>query len=253
MASAGLKRPSDFDLEYPSPHTSPNSSSATDPCQWSANKRRCTAFANQSMMAMPPQLANAYANNLQQQMNLANLQQQHQQNNQAHNQYHHSPTSSTAHLSSLVPPSHVASSGFKDPSLVLGTICDDVSSLIKNEVHHAHQNQQPHNQAEVPNQQQNQNQHNQQHQHQQQGQQQSQAQQQIGLPENYDAPILSMRQTQAICEKIIRERELRLREEYDKILLTKLAEQYDTFVKYTYDHIEKRYDNTNSHHASYLS
>lgn len=65
--------------------------------------------------------------------------------------------------------------------------------------------------------------------------------------------MLSIRQTQAICEKLIKEREQKLREEYDKILITKLSEQYDTFVKYTHDHIERRYNENNSHQASYLS
>lgn len=62
--------------------------------------------------------------------------------------------------------------------------------------------------------------------------------------------VLTARQTQLICEKLIKDREQKLRQEYDKILINKLAEQYDTFVKYTHDHIEKRY---NSHQASYLS
>lgn len=66
-----------------------------------------------------------------------------------------------------------------------------------------------------------------------------------------DPPILSIRQTQTIFEKLIKHREHRLREEYDKILINKLAEQHDTFVKYTRDHIERRYNQ--SHQASYLS
>lgn len=65
--------------------------------------------------------------------------------------------------------------------------------------------------------------------------------------------VLTIRQTQIICEKLIKDREQKLREEYDRILLSKLAEQYDTFVKYTHDHIEKRYNESNSHQASYLS
>ena len=44
-----------------------------------------------------------------------------------------------------------------------------------------------------------------------------------------------------------------MREEYDKILVSKLAEQFDTFVKYTHDNIERRYNEASSHQASYLS
>lgn len=45
-----------------------------------------------------------------------------------------------------------------------------------------------------------------------------------------------------ICERMLRERETVLREEYDQVLTTKLAEQYDAFVKFTYDQIQKRYE-----------
>lgn len=45
-----------------------------------------------------------------------------------------------------------------------------------------------------------------------------------------------------ICERMLRERETLLREEYNQVLTTKLAEQYDAFVKFTYDQIQKRYE-----------
>lgn len=45
-----------------------------------------------------------------------------------------------------------------------------------------------------------------------------------------------------ICERMLRERETLLREEYDQVLTAKLAEQYDAFVKFTYDQIQKRYE-----------
>lgn len=45
-----------------------------------------------------------------------------------------------------------------------------------------------------------------------------------------------------ICERMIRERESEIREEYDSVLSTKLAEQYDAFVKFTYDQIQKNYN-----------
>lgn len=45
-----------------------------------------------------------------------------------------------------------------------------------------------------------------------------------------------------ICESMLKEREDSLREQYDAVLTTKLAEQYDAFVKFTYDQIQRRYE-----------
>lgn len=44
-----------------------------------------------------------------------------------------------------------------------------------------------------------------------------------------------------ICERMIRERESEIRQEYDNVLTAKLAEQYDAFVRFTYDQIQKNY------------
>lgn len=41
---------------------------------------------------------------------------------------------------------------------------------------------------------------------------------------------------------MLKEREDYLREQYDTVLTTKLAEQYDAFVKFTYDQIQRRYE-----------
>lgn len=49
-------------------------------------------------------------------------------------------------------------------------------------------------------------------------------------------------QVQMICESMLKEREESLREQYDAVLTTKLAEQYDAFVKFTYDQIQRRYE-----------
>jgi len=40
---------------------------------------------------------------------------------------------------------------------------------------------------------------------------------------------------------MLKEKESEIREEYDNVLTTKLAEQYDAFVKFTYDQIQKNY------------
>lgn len=45
---------------------------------------------------------------------------------------------------------------------------------------------------------------------------------------------------------MLREKESEIREEYDNVLTAKLAEQYDAFVKFTYDQIQKNYDSTPS-------
>lgn len=45
-----------------------------------------------------------------------------------------------------------------------------------------------------------------------------------------------------ICERMLKERESQIREEYDRVLNTKLSEQYDAFVRFTYDQIQKRFE-----------
>lgn len=47
-----------------------------------------------------------------------------------------------------------------------------------------------------------------------------------------------------ICERMLREKESEIRQEYDNVLSQKLAEQYDTFVKFTYDQIQRNYHQT---------
>lgn len=41
---------------------------------------------------------------------------------------------------------------------------------------------------------------------------------------------------------MLKEQETQIREEYDQILHIKLSEQYDAFVKFTYDQIQKRFE-----------
>jgi len=57
-----------------------------------------------------------------------------------------------------------------------------------------------------------------------------------------DKPLFTFRQVGLICERMMKEREDCLREMYDQVLSTKLAEQYDMFVKFTYDQIQKLYE-----------
>lgn len=69
-------------------------------------------------------------------------------------------------------------------------------------------------------------------------------------PVRRDQPLFTFRQVGLICERMMKERESQIREEYDHVLSAKLAEQYDTFVKFTYDQIQKRFEGAT---PSYLS
>ncbi|KFM70861.1 Akirin, partial [Stegodyphus mimosarum] len=69
-------------------------------------------------------------------------------------------------------------------------------------------------------------------------------------PSCRDQPLFTFRQVGLICERMIKDRENQIRDEYDRILNAKLAEQYDTYVKFTYDQIQKRFE---SCVPSYLS
>jgi len=75
----------------------------------------------------------------------------------------------------------------------------------------------------------------------------------LGLtsPSLRDQPLFTFRQVGLICERLLKEREQDIRQEYDKILAAKLAEQYDAFVKFTYDHVQRRFERESI--PSYLS
>uniref|UniRef100_A0A1A9WCW0 Akirin n=1 Tax=Glossina brevipalpis TaxID=37001 RepID=A0A1A9WCW0_9MUSC len=66
---------------------------------------------------------------------------------------------------------------------------------------------------------------------------------------NPEKGLFTFKQVQLICERMLKEREDELREKYDAVLNTKLAEQYDAFVKFTHDQIIRRYEAA----PSYLS
>jgi len=69
---------------------------------------------------------------------------------------------------------------------------------------------------------------------------------------NPDQPLFSYKQVQLIAERLLQEQEAKLRAEYDRILNQKLAEQYDTFVKFAHDQIHQRLVASGAN-ASYLS
>ncbi|XP_012216183.1 akirin-2 [Linepithema humile] len=66
-----------------------------------------------------------------------------------------------------------------------------------------------------------------------------------------EKPLFTFRQVGLICERMLKEQETQIREEYDQILHIKLSEQYDAFVKFTYDQIQKRFESAAA--PSYLS
>ncbi|KAJ8943374.1 hypothetical protein NQ318_002607 [Aromia moschata] len=63
-------------------------------------------------------------------------------------------------------------------------------------------------------------------------------------PSRSEKALFTFKQVGLICERMLRERESEIREEYDSVLSAKLAEQYDAFVKFTYDQIHKNYSNS---------
>ena len=65
-----------------------------------------------------------------------------------------------------------------------------------------------------------------------------------------DTPLFTMNQVNAICERLIREREQLVREEYDKILQQKLNEQYDAFVKFTHEQIQRKFESSQCTYVS---
>nr|CAD7446870.1 unnamed protein product [Timema bartmani] len=66
-----------------------------------------------------------------------------------------------------------------------------------------------------------------------------------------EKPLFTFQQVGMICERMLKEQEGRVREEYDRILHMKLSEQYDTFVKFTYDQLRNRFESEGM--PSYLS
>jgi hypothetical protein len=72
-----------------------------------------------------------------------------------------------------------------------------------------------------------------------------------GSTKDKDKPLFTMRQVSMLCERLLKEREIAIRSEYDQVLTAKLAEQYDAFVKFTYDQIQQRFESSAA--PSYLS
>lgn len=69
-------------------------------------------------------------------------------------------------------------------------------------------------------------------------------------PQTKDQPLFTLKQVILICERMLKEQESRVREEYDKVLTCKLAEQYDAFVKFNQDQIQRRFSSSSMSYVS---
>ncbi|KAH9494671.1 Akirin-2 [Bulinus truncatus] len=62
-------------------------------------------------------------------------------------------------------------------------------------------------------------------------------------PKQKDVPLFTFKQVTMICERMIKEHEEKIRENYDKVLSNKLSEQYEAFLKFNHDQLQKRFGN----------
>lgn len=73
---------------------------------------------------------------------------------------------------------------------------------------------------------------------------------QLLSPSKKDVPLFTFKHLSMICERMLKEREEHIKEEYDKVLTCKLAEQYEAFLKFNHDQLHRRF---NESAASYVS
>lgn len=52
--------------------------------------------------------------------------------------------------------------------------------------------------------------------------------------------LFTFKQVRLICERMLREQEVALRAEYESVLSNKLAEQYEAFVRFNIDQVQRR-------------
>lgn len=70
-------------------------------------------------------------------------------------------------------------------------------------------------------------------------------------PNKRDIPLFTFKQVSMICERMLKERESQIREQYNNVLTCKMAEQYEAFLKFNHDQIQKRFSGDTV--ASYVS
>jgi len=69
-------------------------------------------------------------------------------------------------------------------------------------------------------------------------------------PSKKDIPLFTFKQVSLVCERMMREREEHIRQQYDQVLSCKLAEQYEAFLKFNHDQLSRRFKEAA---ASYVS
>jgi hypothetical protein len=52
---------------------------------------------------------------------------------------------------------------------------------------------------------------------------------------------------------MLKERETEIRAEYDRVLSLKLAEQYDAFVKFNHDQLQRRFEGSNAPSCEFVT
>lgn len=60
-------------------------------------------------------------------------------------------------------------------------------------------------------------------------------------PNKRDVPLFTFRQVSMICERMVKDREDQIREEYNSVLTNKIAEQYEAFLKFNHDQLRRRF------------
>jgi hypothetical protein len=65
-----------------------------------------------------------------------------------------------------------------------------------------------------------------------------------------DIPLFTMKQVDVVCKRMVQEHEERCREQFDKVLSNKLAEQYESFLNFNHDQLSNRFHSCD---ASYVS
>lgn len=70
-------------------------------------------------------------------------------------------------------------------------------------------------------------------------------------PNKRDTPLFTFKQVSMICERMLKDREEEIKSEYNSVLTSKLAEQYEAFLKFNHDQIQRRF--AHDVPASYVS
>ncbi|BFZ25065.1 hypothetical protein BsWGS_28104 [Bradybaena similaris] len=65
-----------------------------------------------------------------------------------------------------------------------------------------------------------------------------------------DVPLFTFKQVAMICQRMVKEHEDQLRETYEKALSSKMSEQYEAFLRFNHDQLQKHFGNVPSSYVS---